>query len=82
MPDDYDVVRGLIRVHINTKTHNDIWLALVKPLEDLLANGWEPVNMRRAERAIRKALKGHQPVLAGLVRFSPTLGVEPVPPGR
>ena len=58
LPDDYDAVRRLIRVHINTKTHNDIWLPVVKPLGDLLANGWEPVNMRRAEYAIRKVLKG------------------------
>jgi len=47
LPDDYDPMRGVIRVRINTKTHNDTWLPVVKPLGDLLGNGWEPINMRR-----------------------------------
>ena len=58
LPDDFDQERGRIRIHRHTKTGNDEWLPVVAPLAKLLAQGWEQINMRRAEYAIRVKIKG------------------------
>jgi hypothetical protein len=33
----------------DTKTGNDEWLPVVAPLAKLLSDGWEQINLRRAE---------------------------------
>jgi len=53
LPDDYDKGRGRIRIHRDTKTGNDEWLPVVAPLAKLLSDGWEQINLRRAEYEIR-----------------------------
>ena len=58
LPDDYDPTTHRVHIHRDTKTGNDEWLPVVAPLRKLLEVGWTQVNMRRAERAIVKALKG------------------------
>ena len=57
LPDDYDHGRGKIRIHKDTKTGNDEWLPVVSPLVKLLSDGWEQINLRRAEYEIRKKIK-------------------------
>jgi integrase len=57
-PEDYDPIRNLVHVHLSTKTHNDEWLPVVAPLREIMKRGWNQINMRRAEKAIRKRLKG------------------------
>lgn len=58
LPDDYDPQTHRVRIHRDTKTGNDEWLPVVAPLRKLLECGWNQINMRRAERAILKAIKG------------------------
>ena len=58
LPDDYDQGRGKIRIHRATKTGNDEWLPVVAPLVKLLSDGWEQINLRRAEYQIRKKITG------------------------
>ena len=58
LPDDYDQGRRKIRIHRGTKTGNDEWLPVVAPLSALLSDGWEQINLRRAEYEIRKKIKG------------------------
>jgi integrase len=58
LPDDYDQQRRKIRIHRDTKTGNDEWLPVVAPLVKLLSDGWEQINLRRAEYEIRKKIKG------------------------
>jgi hypothetical protein len=57
LPDDYDRLRRRIRIHRHTKTGNDEWLPVIAPLAELLADGWDQINMRRAEYAIRERIK-------------------------
>jgi len=57
-PEDYDPSTGLVRIHRDTKTGNDVWLPVVGPLRKIMAVGWNQINMRRAETAIRLRLKG------------------------
>jgi hypothetical protein len=47
-----------IRIHRDTKTGNDELLPVVAPLAKLLADGWEQVNLRRAEYAVRQKIEG------------------------
>ena len=56
LPDDFD--GNYVRIHRDTKTGNDELLPVIAPLKRLLADGWERVNLRRAERAILKRIKG------------------------
>jgi hypothetical protein len=57
-PSDYDPSTGLIRVHKHTKTGNDIYLPVVGPLRPVMLQGWDRIDMRRAETAIRLRLEG------------------------
>jgi integrase len=79
LPDDYDKQGGRIRIHRDTKTGNDECLPVVAPLAKLLADGWEQINLRRAEYDIRKRIKGHQPSVEGLVCVSPWPSNQSVP---
>ena len=56
LQDDFD--GNYVRIHRDTKTGNDELLPVIAPLKRLLADGWERVNLRRAERAILKRIKG------------------------
>lgn len=58
LPDDYDPQTKRIRIHRDTKTHNDEWLPVIAPLRKVIERGWSRVNMRRAEYAIRQMLEG------------------------
>jgi integrase len=58
LPDDYDRGRRKIRIYRDTKTGNDEWLPVVAPLAKLLSDGWEQINLRRAEYEIRNKIKG------------------------
>ena len=57
LPEDYDSRTKRIRIHRDTKTHNDEWLPVIAPLRGIIEHGWERINMRRAEYAIRKVLE-------------------------
>jgi integrase len=68
--EDYDAEKRRIRIHRNTKTGNDeILLVGVAPLANLLADGWEQVNLRRAEYEIRKKIEGTNLVWKGWYAF-------------
>lgn len=69
LPDDYEKQGGRIRIHRDTKTGNDEWLPVVAPLAKLLADGWEQINLRRAEYDIRKRIKGTHLVWKGWYAF-------------
>jgi hypothetical protein len=56
LPDDFDGDR--VRIHRYTKTGNDDLLPVIAPLKRLLVDRWGPINLRRAERAIRKRIQG------------------------
>lgn len=56
LPDDFD--GNYVRIHRDTKTCNYERLPVIAPLKRLLADGWEQVNLRRAEYAIRKKIEG------------------------
>jgi len=58
LPEDYDPQTNRIRIHRDTKTHNDEWLPVIAPLREVIEGGWSRVKMRRAEYTIRKTLKG------------------------
>ena len=57
-PEDFDAASGLVRIHTHTKTKNDETLPVIPELRRILAAGWNRVNLRKAERAIVKTLKG------------------------
>jgi integrase len=58
-PEDFDPVTNLVRIHRNTKTRNDEKLPVIGPLRKIMAAGdWNQINLRIAERAIVKTLKG------------------------
>ena len=58
-PEDFDPATNLVRIHRNTKTSNDEKLPVVGPLRKIMAaGGWNQINLRIAERAIVKTLKG------------------------
>src|SRR5262249_40715453 len=56
LPDDFD--GDYVRIYRDTKTGNDERLPVIAPLNRLLADGWEQINLRRAEYAIRKKIEG------------------------
>jgi len=56
LPDDFD--GDSVRIHRDTKTGNDECLPVIGPLKRLLGDGWEQVNLRKAERTIRKRIEG------------------------
>jgi hypothetical protein len=56
LPDDFD--GDAVRIHRDTKTGNDERLPVIAPLKALLVDGWEPINLRKAERAVSKRIKG------------------------
>jgi hypothetical protein len=68
LPSDYTPATGLVRIHTHTKTGNDELLPVVGPLRQIMAAGWSKINMRRAERVIRKRLEGHDAGVERLVR--------------
>jgi integrase len=58
VPEDFDPNTSLIRIHTDTKTGNDEKLPVIGPLRHIMAaGGWNKINMRRAEYAIREKLK-------------------------
>jgi hypothetical protein len=82
LPDDFDQDR--VRIHRDTKTGNDELLPVIAPLKRLLVDGWEPINLRRAARAIRKRIQGVNLRWLGWYAFRrgmatnfPELGVRP-----
>ena len=58
LPSDYNPVTGLVRIHTHTKTGNDELLPVIGPLRQIMVAGWSKINMRRAERVIRKRIEG------------------------
>jgi len=58
VPEDFDPKTNLVRIHHHTKTSNDETLPVIAPLRRILAESWNRIQMRRAEYAIVKALKG------------------------
>jgi len=58
VPEDYDPEKRRIRIHRDIKTGNNEILPVVAPLAKLFADGWEQVNLRRAEYEIRKKIEG------------------------
>jgi len=77
LPDDYDRGRGRIRIHRETKTGNDEWLPVVAPLVKLLSDGFEQINLRRAEYKIRKKIKGTNLAWRGWYAFRRGLATNP-----
>lgn len=55
LPDDF--VGDFVRIHRDTKTGNDERLPVIAPLKRLLVNGWEQINLEKAQRAICKRIK-------------------------
>ena len=69
LPNDYGKEQGRVRIHRNTKTGKDEWLPVVAPLAKLLSDGWEQINLRRAEYEIRKKIEGSGLVWKGWYAF-------------
>jgi hypothetical protein len=80
LPDDFDKEKDRIRIHRHTKTGNDEWLPVVAPLRKLLAGGWEQINLRRAEYAIRQKIEGTNLTWKGWYLPARTIN-QSLPPG-
>ena len=57
LPEDYDAITNLVRIHTDTKTGNDEKLPVVGPLRQIMKAGWNRINLRRTERTIVKRLQ-------------------------